>query len=102
MTKRTCPWCGGNNLILTSCSGNDPKRHHASFQFWEDRECGYREKTSATEYYDYQKNCFVECEREVIAVHRPRPPLPEHQQPEYLRRSLPAAAPPGQCVLGGA
>jgi hypothetical protein len=105
MTKRKCPWCGGENLTLTECSGQDPKRQFSSYQHWHDRECGYSEKTSGTEYYDYRESKFVECEREIISFHKPRAPLPAHQQPAYLRYGLhkpePVEVEQGQQVLGG-
>jgi hypothetical protein len=100
MTKRACPWCGGPNLILTNCSGQDPKRCFTSYLYWEDRECGYREKTSSDKYYDYGKSAFVTCGMEVIGFHKPRPPLPAHQQPEYLRKGIVIAdVPRGQMTF---
>jgi len=100
MTRRTCPWCGGDNLILRSCSGSDPKRHHTSYNFWEDNKCGYKEKTSATEYYDYEKSAFVSCEREIISIHKPRPPLPDYQQQDYIRNGISVPIPENQSTLG--
>lgn len=99
MTKRTCPWCGGPNLILTNVSGMDPKRQYSSYHYWEDRECGYREKTSGTEYYDYQKSALVSCEREIISFRKPRPPLPVYRQAEYLRHGIVAEVPRGQTEI---
>ena len=101
MTKRTCPWCGGRNLILRNCSGSDPKHQNASYHYWEDSDCGYKEKTTSDEYYDYKKHEFVTCEREIVSVHKTRPPLPPHQQPEYLRSGkIPdKVVEPGQITL---
>jgi hypothetical protein len=105
MTKRTCPWCGGPNLILRNCSGDDPKRDHASYLYWEDRDCGYREKTSHDARYDKKTQSWVPCEMEVYEIHKPRPPLPAHQQPAYLRYGLhqpePVEAEQGQQTLRG-
>ncbi len=107
MTKRKCPWCGGDNLVrigsntVHSTRPGDP--YWIQVVYWEDRECGYRETTTPDEVYDYAKNQCVEKEREIIRVHKPRPPLPEREMPEYLRRSkIPVAAPPGQLVIGDA
>ena len=101
MTKRTCPWCGGQNLILRNVSGMDPKRQNASYHYWDDPECGYSEKTSTTEYHDYKTGKTIECEREIISVHKPRAPIPAYQQPEYLRNgALTKDVPLGQITLG--
>lgn len=79
----------------------DPKRSYASYHYWQDPDCGYSEKTSCDEYYDYKKSAFVKCEREIISVHKPRAPLLAYQQPEYLRQNYtaPAEHAPGQMEL---
>lgn len=79
----------------------DPKRHHASYHYWQDSDCGYSEKTSSDEYYDHGKSAFVTCEREIISFHKPRSPLPVYQQPEYLRQNkvIVETAPVGQMEL---
>ena len=77
----------------------DPKRQYASYHYWADRECGYSEKTSGEEYYDYVKKVFVPCEREVISFHKPRTHLPAYQQPEYLRKGIVVEVPEGQTAL---
>ena len=79
----------------------DPKRQYTSYHYWQDPDCGYSEKTSTDEYYDYNKSAFVQCEREIISFHKPRPPLPAHQQPEYLRKGIAVVEiPRGQQDLG--
>ena len=100
MTKRTCPWCGSENLILRSCSGQNPELGHTSYHYWEDPLCGYKEKTSAGEVYNYEKKQFEPCEVVVYQVHKPRPPLPGYKQPEYLRKGLKSVKiPEGQVTI---
>ena len=77
MTFRICPWCGGQNLRLDNVSGEA--------LYWKDSECGYSEVTTHREKYDYTEKKLVPQEMKVLRFHRPRPPLPAHQQPEYLR-----------------
>ena len=95
MTKRTCPWCGRKDgLYITNVMSDNkggpgqPVWMSHSRLYWEDRECGYREVTWSDEWYDYNKGehgsnpgVFP-----IISFHKPLPPLPVHQQPEYLRK----------------
>lgn len=93
MTSRLCPWCGGPNLrriesntLQDTRPGEHP--YYISVVSREDRDCGYREVTTPEEEYDYKLSKFVTHDREVLRVHKPRPPLPAHQQPEYLRKGV--------------
>jgi hypothetical protein len=93
MTKRICPWCGGSDLrrvgsntLQDTRPGDHP--YYISVVYWEDHDCGYREVTTPDEWYDYQLSKFVQGEREVLRFHKPRPALPEYQQPEYLRKGI--------------
>lgn len=93
MTRRTCPWCGGPNLIRVESNTLQDTRHgehpyYVSVVYWEDRDCGYREVTTPEEEYDYTQSKFVARDREVLRIHKPRAPLPVHQQPEYLRNGI--------------
>ena len=105
MTKRKCPWCGGANLLRTGSNtlqdtrpGDHP--YYIEVVYWEDRDCGYREVTTPDERYDYSLHKIVEVERDVLRFHKPNPPLPEREQPEYLRRGIVAeSAPIGQLKL---
>ena len=63
--------------------------YYINVVYWEDRDCGYREVTTPDEWYDYQLSKFVTGEPEIIRIHKPRPSLPAHQQPEYLRKGIP-------------
>lgn len=71
---------------------------------WEDRDCGYREVTTHDERYDDALKKFVPMEMKVLRFHKPRPPLPAHQQPAYLRYGLhkpePVEVEQGQQTLG--
>jgi hypothetical protein len=95
VTKRTCPWCGGPNLHITNVTSNDTIS-------WEDRECGYREQTCGSEYYDYENHKMIQRDEpyKIKTFHKPRAPLPEYQQPEYLRKCVPVVVPEGQKTLG--
>jgi hypothetical protein len=96
MTKRTCPWCGGPNLHIVNVMSNDTI-------YWEDRDCGYRDQTCGSEYYDYNLSKMIQHEEpyKVKKFYKPRPPLPVHQQPEYLRKGIAVSdTPKGQQVLG--
>ena len=84
MSKRKCPWCGGENLIRVNSMG-PASAHETGSVYWEDRECGYREVTTPDEEYDNKLEKFVERGRVVKRFHKPRPPLPVYEQPEYLR-----------------
>jgi hypothetical protein len=106
MTKRQCPWCGGSNLRRTESNtlqdtrpGDHP--YYINVVYWEDRDCGYREVTTPDEWYDYKLSSFVTGEREILRVHKPNPPLPAHQQPEYLRSGKISSTPvePGQMTF---
>jgi hypothetical protein len=104
MTKRQCPWCGGQNLHIVNVGGNDPKHGNSSCCYWEDRDCGYREKTTGSEYYNYSESKFIPIDPpyQIIEFHKPSPPLPVHQQPEYLRNGIKTTeAPQGQQSLFG-
>lgn len=50
MTSRKCPWCGGENLRVTNVMGDTQTIS------WEDRDCGYREKTAYGPDYKF-KSC---------------------------------------------
>jgi hypothetical protein len=68
--------------------------------YWEDRDCGYREVTTPEEVYDYKREQFVNLEIRILRFHKPRPPLPEREQPDYLRQSIVAQeVPQGQQKL---
>lgn len=105
MTSRTCPWCGGKNLHITNVMGENPNtaaHQHTLIIYWEDRDCGYREKTSNDEYYDYKQSKFVPIvpPYQIISFSKPRPPLPVYMQPEYLRSGIQVSeAPKGQMVI---
>ena len=93
MTKRVCPWCGGENLRCVNSNTLQDTRpgehpYYISVVYWEDRDCGFREVTTPDERYDYKSSKIVEQDREVLRIHKPRPPLPENQQPEYLRKGI--------------
>jgi hypothetical protein len=75
-----------SNTLQDTRPGERPYYIHVVY--WEDRDCGYREVTTPDEWYDYQLSKFVMGEREVLRVHKPRAPLPVHQQPEYLRNGI--------------
>jgi len=62
--------------------------YYINVVYWEDRDCGYREVTTPDEWYDYKLSKFVTGEPEILKVHKPRPPLPVHQQAEYLRKGI--------------
>jgi hypothetical protein len=51
MTSRKCPWCGGKNLRVTNVGGSDQTIN------WEDRDCGYKEKTAYGPDYIF-KSCI--------------------------------------------
>ncbi len=50
-TSRICPWCGGPNLRITNVMGC------TNTVYWEDCDCGYREKTGYSPDYVF-KDCF--------------------------------------------
>jgi len=104
MTKRTCPWCGGPNLHIVNVGGDDPKHEHSSLCYWEDRDCGYREKTTGSEYYSYKQSKTIQIDppHQIVEFHKPSPPVPVHQQPEYMRKgmSMPVIV-PGQTTFEG-
>ena len=54
MTTRKCPWCGGKNLRITNVMGESSGGHI----YWEDRDCGYRERTGHGPNYEFRS--FVE------------------------------------------
>lgn len=84
MTSRTCPWCGGKNLHIKNCMATDSMCPSGAIH-WEDKECGYTEVTTHSERYDYKLEKYVPQEMKVLRFHKPTPPLPENQRPEYLR-----------------
>ena len=50
MTYRKFPWCGGENLRVTNVMSDTQTIS------WEDRDCGYREKTACGPDYKF-KSC---------------------------------------------
>lgn len=86
MTKRSCPWCGGV-IKIKNCMATDSMCSDGAIH-WEDRDCGYREVTTNDEWYDYKLGKFVSQEVRVLRYHKPRSPLPVHQQTEYLRKGI--------------
>jgi hypothetical protein len=94
MTKRTCPWCGGENLrrigsntLQDPLHETDPTNHPywMSVVYWEDRECGCREVATPDEVYDYKLSKCVDVETKVIRFHIPTPHLPVDKLPDYLK-----------------
>jgi len=99
MTKRTCPWCGGPDLRIENCMATDSMCKDGAIH-WKDKDCGYSEVTTHSERYDYKLHKFIPQEMTVLRFHKPRPPLPVHQQPEYLRKGIVAPdVPQGQTTL---
>lgn len=64
--------------------------------YWKDGDCGYREVTTSKERYDYNLHKMFSQDVKVISFKKPRPPLPAHQQPEYLRKGIIVEVPGGQ------
>jgi hypothetical protein len=63
MTSRKCPWCGGQNLRVTNVMGDTQTIS------WEDRDCGYREKTGYGPDYEF-KSCVEPKQRKKDYVKR--------------------------------
>ena len=63
MTSRVCPWCGGKNLRVTNVMSE------TETIYWEDRDCGYREKTGYDPDYAF-KSCIEPKQRRKDYVKR--------------------------------